>query len=220
GACGAAGRAALAAGAASAMLKKRPSARRTRRAFRGRSGFASKSRSSLAGGASGAAASLRNARNERTLGEMALTVFGLTGGIGSGKSTVAAHFAKRGVPIVDADELAREVVRPGAPALEEIVQTFGREVLAADGALDRRALAERVFTDEAARKRLEAITHPRIAALARERFAQLEAEGHTLACYVVPLLFERGLEDTYRPVVTVVASERAQIERAAARDAV
>src|SRR5690606_30757804 len=151
---------------------------------------------------------------------MALTVFGLTGGIGSGKSTVASHFAKRGVPIVDADELAREVVRPGTPGLDAIVRAFGADVLTADGALDRRALAERVFADEAARKRLEAITHPRIAALARERFARLEAEGHTLACYVVPLLFERGLEDTLRPVVTVVASEDAQLERAAARDAV
>jgi dephospho-CoA kinase len=147
-----------------------------------------------------------------------LRVFGLSGGIGSGKSTVAAHFRTRGVPVVDADVLAREVVRPGSAGLAEIVAAFGAEIVNGAGELDRAALARRVFGDPAQRALLESITHPRVRALARERFSEVEAQGEPLACYEVPLLFEAGLTDTYRPAVVVTCTQEQQIERAMHRD--
>lgn len=149
---------------------------------------------------------------------MALNTFALTGGIGSGKSSVGRRFAARGVPVVDADALARVVVAAGAPALSEIVQAFGPEVLQIDGELDRKALARRVFSDPEARARLEAITHPRIRALARSRFTELSEGGAALACYEVPLLFEAGLESDYGPVVVVTAPVHEQIARTMRRD--
>src|SRR5882672_4653179 len=101
---------------------------------------------------------------------MALRVFGLTGGIGSGKSSVAALLRERGVPVVDADELAREAVTPGSPGLAQVIEAFGREILAADGGLDRKRLGALVFADPEARKRLNAITHPLVRKLSQERF--------------------------------------------------
>lgn len=148
---------------------------------------------------------------------MPLRVFGLTGGLGSGKSTVAARLRQRGVPVIDADALAREVVAPGSPGLLEVVAAFGAGVLR-DGGLDRARVANIVFGDPAARQRLEAITHPRIHALRNTRLAELTAAGEPLACYEVPLLFERGLDSSLRPVVVVSAPEPVQIERARRRD--
>ena len=147
-------------------------------------------------------------------------VFGLTGGIGSGKSTVAALFEARGVPMVNADALAREVVAKGSPALREIADIFGHSLLFPNGELDRARLAERVFADAAARHQLEAITHPRVRELAQARLAEIAARGEPLAGYDVPLLFERQLEATYRPVVVVNAPEAISKARAAARDGV
>lgn len=144
-------------------------------------------------------------------------VFALTGGIGSGKSTVAAQLRRRGVPVIDADALAREVVAPGSRALAEVEAEFGAAVLR-DGALDRAALARVVFADPAARARLEAITHPRIQALRDARLLELSGAGEPLACYEVPLLFERGLDTSLRPVVVVSVPEAVQIERARRRD--
>lgn len=144
-------------------------------------------------------------------------VFGLTGGLGSGKSTVAAHYRSRRLPVIDADLLARDVVAPGSPALSEIVREFGADVLRGT-ALDRAKLASLVFADATARKRLEQITHPRIQALRDTRLRELEARGEPLACYEVPLLFEKGLESGLRPVVVVSVPEALQLERAAQRD--
>jgi dephospho-CoA kinase len=145
-------------------------------------------------------------------------VFGLTGGIGSGKSTVAALLRERGVPVVDADELAREAVARGSPGLAEIVAAFGPEVLTPDGALDRKRVASLIFADPAARARLNAITHPIVRRLSQERFAALERAGVTLAAYDVPLLYEVGLDQVLRPVVVVAASAETQLERVVARD--
>lgn len=150
---------------------------------------------------------------------MSLRVFGLTGGIGSGKSTIARRFEQRGLPVVDADQLAREVVARGSETLAEIRAALGPGAISADGTLDRAWVAERVFQEPELRTRLEAITHPRIRELAQVRFAVLEALGHPLACYVVPLLYERGLEHEYSPVVVVTATEAQQLSRAAERDA-
>jgi dephospho-CoA kinase len=148
-----------------------------------------------------------------------LHVFGLTGGIGTGKSTVARRFRERGLPVVDADELAREAVHPGSEGLRKIVERFGSRVLGAQGELDRKAVAELVFGDEIARHDLNAIVHPRVRELAQQRFAELARQGEALACYEVPLLVEVGLADVLRPLVVVTAPEAAQIARTMARDA-
>ncbi|HTQ02633.1 MAG TPA: dephospho-CoA kinase [Polyangiaceae bacterium] len=145
-------------------------------------------------------------------------VFGLTGGLASGKSVVAARFVRRGLPVVNADQLAREVVVPGSDGLAAVVAAFGPAVLGEGGALDRKALGKRVFSDPEARRRLEAITHPRIQAAKRARMAELERLGEPLACYEVPLLVEVGLTEELRPVVVVAATEAHQIERAMRRD--
>ncbi len=117
---------------------------------------------------------------------------GLTGGIGSGKSTVARLLAERGAVVIDADAIAREIVRPGEPALTEIVDTFGPEMLLSDGTLNRAALAQVVFADEAARARLDAITHPRISERATEMIAA--APDGAVIVYDMPLLVEQGAE--------------------------
>lgn len=149
---------------------------------------------------------------------MALHVFGLTGGIGSGKSTVGRRFAERGLPVLDADQLARDVVAPGTPGLADIVTRFGPEVLLPNGTLDRKAVAARVFDDEGARRALNAITHPRVGQLFAEKTSALDAAGAPLACYEVPLLFEVGLDRVLSPVVVVAVPESVQVERAVRRD--
>jgi len=145
-------------------------------------------------------------------------VFGLTGGIASGKSAVAARLRERGLPVIDADAVAREIVEPGAPALADIVATFGNDVLDERGALDRKKLASKVFGDADKTKALNAITHPRIGARSAEKTAELEARGEPLACYEAALLVENGLADAFRPLVVVAAPESVQIARAVARD--
>jgi dephospho-CoA kinase len=147
-------------------------------------------------------------------------VFGLTGGIASGKSAVAARWRARGVPIVDADVIAREVVQKGSPALAEIVRELGEGVLDAGGELDRKKVAAIVFGDDDKRRRLNAITHPRIGALSMQRAAEHGARGEPLVCYEAALLVENGLADATRPLVVVSAPEDVQAARAAARDGV
>ncbi|WP_433534814.1 dephospho-CoA kinase [Micromonospora sp. CA-249363] len=136
---------------------------------------------------------------------------GLTGGIGSGKSAVAARLVELGAVLVDADRVAREVVAPGTEGLAEIVATFSAAVLDADGALDRAALGALVFSDETARRRLEAITHPRV----RARTAELVAAAPPDAVVVndVPLLVEVGLAPTYHLVVVVQTAVPTRLER-------
>lgn len=149
---------------------------------------------------------------------MSIHVFGLTGGLASGKSTVAARLRARGLPVIDADLLAREVVAPGTPGLAAVVEAFGPEVLAADGSLDRARLAEIVFHDEGKRRALNGILHPRIGLASAERVAALDGAGEELACYEAALLVENGLADAFRPLVVVAVSEEEQIARAMARD--
>jgi dephospho-CoA kinase len=145
-------------------------------------------------------------------------VIGLTGGIATGKSTFSALLRARGAPVVDADALARAAVEPGTPALAEIARTFGADVLRPDGALDRKALAARVFADPEARRRLEAITHPAVRRAMREETARLAAQGHALAFYDTPLLYEVGLEAQLDAVVVVWAPRDLQRERLIRRD--
>jgi dephospho-CoA kinase len=145
-------------------------------------------------------------------------VFGLTGGIASGKSTVGKRFAARRVPVLDADQIAREVVAPGTEGLAAVIEAFGPGVLQPDGALDRKALAALVFADDARRRTLNAITHPRIAVATQLAIGQLAARGEPLVCYEAALIVENRLADAFRPLVVVVASVEAQIRRAMARD--
>lgn len=138
---------------------------------------------------------------------------GLTGNVASGKSAVARVWAEAGVPVVSADELAREAVAPGSDGLAEVVEAFGPEVLAGDGSLDRARLAAVVFGDPGARRRLEEILHPRIARL-RDRWEAARArEGADLVVSEVPLLFEAGLEDRFDVVVVVHADEATRRRR-------
>lgn len=147
---------------------------------------------------------------------MSRYIIGLTGGIGSGKSTVAAGFAARGITIVDTDVIARELVAPGSAALAEIIDAFGREHLNPDGSLNRASLRQRVFQDDAARKRLEAILHPRIRGITAERLA---AAAGPYAIAVIPLLIESGLGDMVDRVLVVDCPEDTQLARVTARDA-
>jgi dephospho-CoA kinase len=149
---------------------------------------------------------------------MPFHVFGLTGGIGSGKSTVANLLRQRGVPVVDADELAREAVAPGSIGLAEVVAAFGPGVLDESGSLDRQKLGDLVFSDPQARRRLNAITHPIVRQLSQDRFTALAAQGVELAAYDVPLLFEVGLDAVLKPTVVVASSQANQVARVTARD--
>ncbi|MEA2786378.1 MAG: dephospho-CoA kinase [Candidatus Eremiobacteraeota bacterium] len=146
---------------------------------------------------------------------MAKLRVGLTGGIGSGKSAVASSFAELGATVIDSDVLAREVVAPGSDGLREI-RAFWPAAIGADGALDRPALAAIVFADDAARARLNAITHP----LVRARAAALElAAPDGLVVHVVPLLFEGDFWRTCDKTVVVTAPSETRVARVVARDA-
>src|SRR5262252_5280931 len=142
-------------------------------------------------------------------------VIGLTGNIGSGKSTVARMLGELGADVIDADQVARDVVKPGLPAHDEIVAEFGREVLAADGTIDRKALGTRVFGDAAARLRLEAITHPRIAMETQRRIGASKAP---VVVYEATLLVENGIHKALDGLIVVTAPETQQVARVVARD--
>jgi len=141
---------------------------------------------------------------------------GLTGGIASGKTTVAERFSELGVAVIDADAAARSVVAPGEPALAQIIRRFGPAVVAADGGLDRRALRKLVFADPQARGDLEAILHPRIR-VEMERLAAAAAGPYLVMA--IPLLVETGGQTSVDRVLVVDVPEPVQIERVMARDA-
>jgi dephospho-CoA kinase len=147
-----------------------------------------------------------------------MRLIGLTGGIGSGKSTVARLLAARGAALVDADLLAREVVAPGTPGLAEIVAEFGPGVLRADGSLDRPALGAVVFADEARRQRLNEITHPRVGALSAERIAAALQGDAPLVVVDIPLLFEGSRQSQFEGVMLVWVPPEVQLQRLVERD--
>jgi dephospho-CoA kinase len=147
--------------------------------------------------------------------------FGLTGGVGCGKSTVARLLRERhGIPVVDADEIAREVVAPGTPGLAAIVDAFGPEVLDGSGALDRARMRARVMADADARRRLEAITHPRIFEAMGARLQALAAEGHPVVGVEAALMVETGSWRMYDDLVVVTCTPDTQVRRVVARDGV
>lgn len=142
---------------------------------------------------------------------------GLTGGMGMGKSSAARMLADRGLPVLDSDQLARDVVSPGSPALDEIAQLLGRDVIAGDGALRRDLVAERVFPDESLRKALESILHPRIRAAWQAQMAAWAGEGLLRAVVVVPLLYEVNLAAEFDRVLCVACASSTQAARLAPR---
>ncbi len=162
---------------------------------------------------------------ERAIFRAMARVLGLSGGIATGKSTVSHFLASLGASVIDADAIVRELQAPGMPMLEEIAAEFGSEVFDAEGHLDRSALAASVFRDSAARRRLEAIVHPKVTAIIAERVTSAQASGAPLIVVDIPLLFEArdGRSNAKAPSsfdasVLVYASEEQQIERQIARD--
>ena len=145
-------------------------------------------------------------------------MYGLTGGIASGKSSVAKMLAELGMPVVDADELARTVVAVGSPALNEIARAFGPHILLPDGSLDRKKLGALVFADEERRKELNAITHPRIAQLCQAELATLASAGHGSAIYEAALIVENKIHESLAGLIVVAVSEEEQLARLRARD--
>jgi dephospho-CoA kinase len=146
-----------------------------------------------------------------------MKLLGLTGGVGMGKSTAAAFLQRRGARVVDTDQLARELVEPGRPALHEIRTVFGDQIISPEGQLRRDELADIVFADAGARKKLEQILHPRI----RERWlAQVQSwrnENCSVAVVVIPLLYETRAESHFDKVICVACSENSRHERLAGR---
>lgn len=144
---------------------------------------------------------------------------GLTGGIACGKTTVASSLVRRGALLIDADLLAREVVEPGSPILEQVTSHFGQGILHPDGSLNRKALGEKVFRDKASRKLLESILHPAIRLLMEERMNCYEKEyPDKLIVAVVPLLYESGFDGMFAEVMVVYVPQNVQLERLMERD--
>ena len=147
-----------------------------------------------------------------------MSVYGLTGGIGAGKSTVANMFQESGIPVVLADDVGREVASKGSDGLAEIVRSFGLDVLDSNGELDRRKLGTLIFNDPDRRRKLEAILHPRVRDRSREHFSQLEQAGDQIVVYESALLYETQRHTEMRGVILVTASEEQRIARVRSRD--
>lgn len=142
-----------------------------------------------------------------------MKIIGLTGGIGSGKTSVADLLRSHGLPVIDADQLARDVVEPGQPALAELADAFGADILLADGTLNRGELAARAFASEDATQRLNDITHPRIMALRDELIDDARDDGEPAVIYDMPLLVEKGQHEDMDLVVVVHVDVEKRIER-------
>ena len=146
-----------------------------------------------------------------------MRVFGLTGNIGSGKSTVAAMLREAGIPVLDADRISREVTAPGGRAYDAVVQAFGGGIVLDDGSIDRKRLGEIVFSDPSLRARLEAITHPAILEAMKGAIAVIEREGHRAAVVEATLIHESGKKGMFEAVISVTCDREAAISRLAAR---
>ena len=143
-----------------------------------------------------------------------MMLVGLTGGVATGKTTVAKMFGRCGAVVIDADQLAREVVQPGKPAWRDIVSTFGKDILNADRTIDRHALGAIVFHDKKKRRRLEQIIHPRVAReQARLTKQAAKKDPHAVVLYDVPLLFEAGIDKRVDTTIVVTADRETQIAR-------
>ena len=149
---------------------------------------------------------------------MSTRVLGLTGGVGMGKSTAARLLKKAGLPVVDSDDLAREAVQPGTEGLAEIADEFGEGFMKPDGSLDRDKMASTVFQDQAARKQLELIIHPRVRAVWENRIEQWREQKRPVGVVVIPLLFEVGVQDSFDAVLCVASTASTQRSRLRGRN--
>ena len=149
-----------------------------------------------------------------------IRVIGLTGGIATGKSCVALFFTQQGIPVIDADQLARDAVRPGSAALDQIISQFGQDILNSDGTLDRKRLGELIFQDAQKRRLLESILHPEIRELAEMRISQAIEAGHKRLIYMAPLLIEAGATDRVDDIWVVTVRPEIQLERLMRRDGI
>lgn len=150
----------------------------------------------------------------------AIRVIGLTGGVATGKSSVAHFFAERGVPVLDADQLARDAVRPGTPALAQIISHFGAGILTPEGELDRKQLGKLVFRNRSERRYLEAVLHPEIRRLADELIGLAAKAGHRRLIYMAPLLIEAAATDRVDDIWVVTVRPEIQLERLMRRDGI
>ena len=149
---------------------------------------------------------------------LAMRIFGLTGNIGSGKSTVAAMLREAGIPVLDADRISKDVMAPGGRAYGAVVQAFGRGIVRDDGTIDRKRLGEIVFADPSLRERLEAITHPAILDAMKGAIAGIEREGHRAVVVEAALIHESGRKGLFEAVISVTCKRETAISRLAARD--
>lgn len=147
-----------------------------------------------------------------------MMVIGLTGGIASGKSTIAAMLRHANIPVIDADELAREVTKENSPTLARITKQFGNGILTNHLSLDRKKLASIVFDDRTLLKKLEAIIHPAIEELRKKQISALEQAGHPVCVYVAPLIFETGIDQSLDATILVTAKKEFVLERILKRD--
>ncbi|MYL72276.1 dephospho-CoA kinase [Halobacillus litoralis] len=145
-------------------------------------------------------------------------VIGLTGSIASGKSTVAKMFKDMDIPVIDADQISRDVVEPGEPAYQEIVATFGEQVLSEEGGLDRKKLGKIIFADETKRKQLNGIVHPKVREEMIRRREQYKNQQYRAVVLDIPLLFESNLTDYVEKILVVYVDEETQRERLMERD--
>ncbi len=145
-------------------------------------------------------------------------VIGITGGIGAGKSLLAKIYAAAGFPVFSADQIAKEIIAKGTPGWQEIVDTFGKEILGKDGEIQRALLRERIAKNPADRLQLDAITHPKIQKRSAELFAEAAQQGHSLLFYEAPLLFEAKSDKKMDAVICVHAPDEVRIKRTMARD--
>lgn len=146
-----------------------------------------------------------------------MKTFGITGGIGTGKSTAAKILRESGIAVVDTDDLARQIVEPGEPALLEIQYTFGHDLVGSDGQLKRDQLAALVFSNSEALAKLETILHPRIQSLWESQLKAWRVEGRAVAAVVIPLLFETKAESAFDSVLCLACSDTTQHARLASR---
>ena len=147
-----------------------------------------------------------------------MKVIALTGGIGTGKSTVSDLFKEKGVTVIDLDQLVRDLQKPGKDVYNRIVEAFGEEILDANGEIDRRKLGSIVFLDPEKRETLNKIVHPKVLSELKDRLFKLEKKGEKLIVVEIPLLYELGLQKLFDAVILVYAPEDLQIKRVMARD--
>ncbi len=147
-----------------------------------------------------------------------MKVIGLTGGIGTGKSTVARLFREKGIPVIDLDRIVRDLQKPGKDVYKQIVEVFGREILLKDGTLDRKKLGEIVFADPEKRETLNRIVHPAVLEKLKDLLFKYQASGEELVIVEVPLLYELKLENLFDDVILVYAPEEVQLKRVMERD--